>query len=146
MTDPATILAIVNGSVGLALKIGTVIKHLNDISQKLKYIEIGILSIVTECETIQTAWNAIEKWARLQTVETDDQQALLERLDRSLILGSMVISALDDDLVSFAASTQSSGFLRRSKFAWNENLFSQHQQRIRGQVGAMSLLLQTINL
>ena len=36
MADPVTILSILNGSVGIALKIGKVVKELYDVAQKMK--------------------------------------------------------------------------------------------------------------
>jgi hypothetical protein len=146
MTDPVTILSIVNGSLGLVLKIGTVIQTLYDISQKLKQAQITILSAISECETIQTAWSGIEIWARGQPRGTAIESQLLERLGLSLQLGDMVISAFEDDLVAWSRKSANPGFLGRSKIVWEESTFAQHQFRIRGQVAAMTLLLQVINL
>jgi hypothetical protein len=146
MADPVTILTIINGSLELALRIGTVIHALYDISQKLKQAQLTILSTITECETIQTAWAAIERWASSHPGGPAIESELLERLNKSLLNGKMVISAFEDDLVTWSRKSTNSGFLSRSKIVWEENTFSQHQFRIRGQVAAMTLLLQVINL
>lgn len=146
MADPVTILSIVNGSVGLALKIGTVIQTLYDISQKFKQAQPTILSAAAECETIQTAWTAIERWAQSQPDGGSVESGLLERLSKSLQMGNMVISAFEDDILAWNRKSTNPGFLSRSKIVWEEATFSQHQFRIRGQVTAMTLLLQVINL
>ena len=146
MADPVTILSIINGSLGLALRIGTVINALYDISQKLKQAQLTILSTITECETIQTAWIAIERWASSHPGGTAIESELLERLNKSLLNGQMVISAFEDDLIAWSRKSTNPSFLSRSKIVWEENTFSQHQFRIRGQVAAMTLLLQVINL
>jgi hypothetical protein len=142
MADPVTILSIINGSLGLALKIGTVIH----ISQKLKQAKLTILSTVAECETIQTAWSAIERWARSQRGGTNIESELLERLNLSLVVGDMVVSTFKDDLTAWSRKSANLSFLGRSKIVWEENKFHQHQFRIRGQVSAMTLLIQVISL
>jgi Asp/Glu/hydantoin racemase len=146
MADPVTILFIVNGSLSLALKIGTVIRELYNISQKLKQAQLTILSAASECETVQTAWSAVLKWAQGQPDGSTIEPELLERLGKSLKMGNMVISAFEDDLLTWNRKSANSGFLGRSKIAWEEATFSQHQFRIRGQAAAMTLLLQVINL
>ena len=146
MADPVTILSIIYGSLGLALKIGTVIHTLYDISQKLKQAQLTILSTITECETIQTVWSAIERWASSHPNGTAIESELLERLNKSLLNGQMVISAFENNLAAWSLKLTNPGFLSRSKIVWEENAFSQHQFRIRGQVAAMTLLLQVINL
>ena len=55
-----------------------------------------------------------------------------------------MISVLKDDLLTYRGGTKKLGFVRRSKAIWNENLSQAHQDRIRGQVVAVSLLLQAI--
>ncbi|KAF8851642.1 hypothetical protein BDZ45DRAFT_141943 [Acephala macrosclerotiorum] len=147
MADPATILAIINGSLSLALKLGTVANTLYTLSQRLKYAELTIQSLASECETIQAAWAGIETWARQQPVQCDEgQQLLLDRLMKSVLFGMMVLTALEEDLGGFIAQPQNPGFFRRNKVVWNEASFERHQHRIRGQVASMTLLLQVINL
>jgi hypothetical protein len=59
----------------------------------------------------------------------------------------MALSALEDDIVPFThEASQNLNFFRRSEVLCNEATFSRHQGRIRGQVAAMSLLIQIINL
>jgi hypothetical protein len=147
MADPATILAIVNGSVGLALKIGTVANKLYTLSQRLTYAELTIQLLASECKTIQAAWDGIEAWVRQQPDHHEEgQQALLDRIKESLLFGTMVLTALEGDLDQFINQPQGSGLLRRNKIVWNEASFKGHQDRIRGQVAAMTLLLQVIKL
>jgi hypothetical protein len=145
MADPVTIIAIVHGSIGLALKIGTIVKTLYSISQKLKNAELTLISTASECETIQIAWGRIETWARGLPDETAVEQELLDRLGQSLVVGTMVMSAFEQDILQIE-SAPPTRFMGRSRMAWKEECFAQHQDRIRGQVAAISLLLQVVNL
>jgi hypothetical protein len=144
MGEPVTILSIINGSLGIALKIAAVVNDLYDLKQKFEHAELELQSTIEECRTIQTAWYGIEAWVR--KADTTVEQKLLERLDQSLNVGVMVMSALEADLAAVCFESASAGLLRRSKIVWNQTLFAQHQGRIRAQVGAMTLLLQVIKL
>lgn len=45
-------------------------------------------------------WSGIEIWARNQPAEQNaEQQPLLDRLRQSLLFGTMVLGALEDDLM-----------------------------------------------
>lgn len=70
----------------------------------------------------------------------------MERLDRSLECGTLVIGALQDDLSAYIIGPEESDVIQNSKAVWNERSLQDHQHRIRGQVLAMSLLLQVIEL
>lgn len=148
--DPASVLAIVNGSIDLALKCASVVKSLHDVASKHKYAELFLVSMIDECQTFHLAWGRIQSWAQIRQESTstvDDQ--LVERLCSSLATGTMVLSALEQDLVnlgSAATPTEFLGFRRRNKTIWNEQVFRDHQDRLRGQIGAMTLLLGVVNL
>ncbi|CZR54211.1 uncharacterized protein PAC_04094 [Phialocephala subalpina] len=151
MADPASPASaspvdIINGSASLALKIASVIKTLHLVAQRFKSAELAIHSIASECQTVQSAWDAVESWARKQSIQNVDQEPLLNRLRQSLLFGTMVFDALDDELMPFLSERQGQGLFTRKGAVWNEVSFARHQDRIRGQVAAMTLLLQVINL
>ena len=146
MADPVSILAIVDGSVGLALKCAGVIKSLHDIAGKHKKAAVTIMSMVTEIDAIELAWNWVEKWAKDYSKDITVDVALLQRLDRSLDSGTRVISALQKDLSQYNNRDPRLSFGQRSKAVWNETALKDHQHRVRGQAGAMVLLLQVLQL
>jgi hypothetical protein len=149
MADPASVLSIVNGSIGLVLKIGSAVNKLYTLSQRLKYAELTLQALASECETVQTAWIGIEAWAQKQPVVSNAgyaQQVLLDRLERSLMFGAVVLTALEEDLEPLTVGPRNLGFFKKSKVVWNEAVFEGHQNRLRGQISAMTLLLQVTNL
>ncbi len=143
MADPISIISLVQGSVSLILQCGSTIKSLNDIARRYKQAELTLSSIVQEVDIIELAWKRITDWFESYTNEAGDVE-LLERLDKSLKCGTNVMSALQDDLLEY--ESKKLGFMQRSKLNWNEKALRNHQYRIRGQVQAMSLLLQVIEL
>lgn len=153
MADPISIVSLVEGSISLVLQCGSVAKTLSDIAGKYKQSKLTVLSMVQEVETIQLAWSRIKEWSQAYAEAADDaglaedsDRSFLERLDRSLECGTLVISALQDDLSDYADHADDLSFRQRSRVAWNEKALQDHQHRIRGQVMAMSLLLQVLEL
>ena len=143
MVDPISIVSLLEGSISLIIQCGSAIKSLNEIAAKYKQAELTLSSIIQEMDVIELAWKRIKDWFESYTNEAGDIE-LLERLDKSLKCGTNVISALQVDLLDYGS--MSLGFMQRSRLSWNEKALRDHQDRIRGQVQAMSLLLQVIEL
>ena len=143
MADPISIISLVEGSVTLIVQCGSAIKSLNEIAAKYKQAELILSSMIQEVDVIELAWKRIKDWFESYTNEAGDGE-LLERLDKSLKCGTNVISALQDDLLAYGSKKL--GFMQRTRLNWNEKALRDHQGRIRGQVQAMSLLLQVIEL
>ena len=145
MADPLLIISVIEGSLGLILQCGSVAKTLNDIAGKYKQAKLTILSLAQEVDTIELAWTRIRQWAEY-CAENNIEASFLERLDRSLNCGDLVISALQQDLPKYSSDSDLPTFAQRSKIAWNERVLRDHQHRLRGQVIAMNLLLQAIDM
>ena len=145
MADPLSILSIIESSLSLILQCGNVAKTLNDLAGKFKQAKLALLSMAQEVDTIELAWSRIRQWS-----ENCEQNQLdlpfVERLDRSLECGTLVISALQQDLAACTSDPHGSSVKQRAKLTWNEKALRDHQDRISRQAIAMSLLLQAINL
>lgn len=144
--DPATSLSLVSSSSNLALKCGKVVKELYQLAESYRDAEVSILSIITECRTIELAWNRIERWVAQNLGSIEDHEILQERLQLSLYSGSLVMGELEKDLAEVQGNPQFSTFRRRTKYLWNESLFKEHQHRIRGQICALTLLIEVMQL
>lgn len=142
--DPASVIQIVEGSLSLALQCGNAAKTLSDIAAKYKYAKLTIISMVQGLDTIQLAWSQIGEWSRGYVPETAGEGEFLQRLQRSLENGLLVMNALDGDLKPY--QTNSLSFMQRSRAIWNENTLRGHQERISHQAIAMNCLLQAIQL
>jgi hypothetical protein len=143
--DPISIITIVGAAGSLAFKCGMVIHTLYELMEKHKHAEISIMSIIQECRTIELAWSRIGRWAANGLDDYDDDQ-LSERLQLSLYSGQLVMTELEKDLTSFLGKSQHSKFRRKAKIVWSERMLQDHQNRLRGQVCAMILLLDVIQL
>jgi hypothetical protein len=144
--DPASILSIVNGCVGLAMKCGMIAADLHNLASKYKQAKLSVMALSNECHTLELVLDRIEFWARSSTEGSHLDNAVLEQLNSSLGLGAMVVSSLEEQLMLFKDIKQSSGFRRRAKIVWNDGVLKEHEDRIRGQLTALSCLLHVISL
>lgn len=116
--DPATIVQLTQGSISLALQCGHAAKALSDIVSKYKYVKLSINSLTLNLDAIQLAWSQIGEWfQRYESTSGLDDRLFLQRLQRSLENGELVIAALEEDLMPYHADILS--FRQRSKFLWN---------------------------
>ncbi len=140
--DPVTIAGIVEGSISLAVQCGSVVKSLNNIAGQYKYAKLTITTMTQNLDIMQLAWDRIGAWFKDYMLTDDD--GFIQRLERFLEAGSLVIDALEEDLQAYDASNMT--FAQRSRLVLNENTFQGHQNRIRDQAQTMALLLQAIQL
>ena len=145
MADPISVISLVEGSIGLVLQCGSVAKTLSDMIAKFRTAEVAITSLIQEVETIQFAWSRIKGWSEDHAEAATDSQ-FVQRLEKSLECGTLILSAIEQDLADYKDRADNASFVRRSKMAWNERAFLDHQHRVRGQVQAMTLLLQVSQL
>lgn len=143
--DPATIVGLVSSAAALATLCGSAAKDLNTLVSKFKNAKLAILSMVQGLDTMQLAWSRIGKWAQNQTFdELLEQDDFIGRLRQSLETGSLVMEALNEELLIY--KTLKMGLIQRTKVVWNEGTLRTHQELIQFQASSMAILLQAIHL
>ncbi|MCJ1461290.1 hypothetical protein MMC28_011672, partial [Mycoblastus sanguinarius] len=100
--------------------------------------------MVQGLDTIQLAWSQIGEWSERYVERRVGSELFLQRLQRSLNNGQIIMDALEGDLKPYQTSSLS--FKQRSKAVWNENTLRAHQDRISHQALAMTCLLQAVQL
>lgn len=148
MADPITVLQVISASTNLVAQCAQVIKGLHDLAGKIRNAELSVLSIANELDIIRLAWERIEgvlkSWEGMTETIADSDHDLLARLRQNLAFGDLILTSLAEDMNTF--TKRSFTFGQRSRYVWNEEKFRGHQDRIRGQVGAMNLLVSVLNL
>ena len=140
--DPVTIVGLVEGSIGLVVKCGSVTKSLNSIVGQYKHAPLTLSSMVENLNMMQCAWDRIRVWSK--DYAFTDNDGLMSRLERFLETGLLVLDALEKDLKRYDSSKLT--FRQRSRLLWNESTLQAHQTRIRDQAQSMGLLLQAVQL
>ncbi|KAL8949764.1 MAG: hypothetical protein Q9222_004163 [Ikaeria aurantiellina] len=106
-----------------------------------------IVVIVQELATTQCAWALVRD--TLGSHHHALSQDILVRLDEAFHWGSVILSDLDEELLACTKTPVASGeysFRQRTRLVWNEKKLRIHQDRIRGQVMSMSLLISVLRL
>lgn len=142
--DPASILALVAACASLVKSSASVVKSLHDIASSYKDAGLDILSLEEVCETTRFAWTRLEEWAAQNpsTIESSDE--VLQRFQRSIYAGQIMMNALEHDIAK--ATPRTGTFRRRANLVWNRSAFQEHQSRIRDQNAALQLLLQVLSM
>jgi hypothetical protein len=141
--DPASVVGLVAACGSLTKQCASVVTTLHGLIETYKHAELAMISIAEECSTIQYAWRKIAEWAEGNLHRVDDFEELGERLQRSIYCGELVMSALEEEVM--VVTSNSNNFKRRIGVVWNSGIFVEHQARLRGQVGALQLLIQILN-
>lgn len=144
--DPVTVLGIANAAANLGLKCVSIVHALHTAAERFKTAELAILSLVEECSTIELAWDQLRLYVQTDLAAVPENEQIVRRIQRSLYAGELVVEALQKDLDDALAAPLKSSLLQRTKVVWKEETLKDHQSRIRGQVGALTLLLQVIKL
>ena len=144
MADPITVVQIVSASASLAMQCAQVAKGLHDLASKLKNASLSILSTAHELDIIRLAWERIESSLRSWEGDDNSDRDLLQELRQKLDFGRLIVSSLADDLDAYRSRPYN--LSQRSRYVWNEENFKGHQDRIRGQVAAMNLLVSVLKL
>ena len=143
--DPASIIGLVDASIDLAVTCGSTVEHLNTLASQYKHARLTISSMVQTLDSLQLAWNRISVWSRSYVPDQDAvENGLVERLQRFLETGTLVMEALNQDL--FTYNPDDLGFTQRSRLIWNDQVLQNHRSRLRDQATSMTLLLQAIQL
>ena len=144
MADPATVIQVISASTSLVAQCAKVIKGLHDLAAKYKNAELSIHSIAHELDIIRLAWERIEGALRSWEGNENSDDELLQRLSQNLEFGALIVTSLAEDMSTFAKRPFT--FTQRSKYVWSEEKFRDHQDRIRGQVLAMNLLVSVLKM
>lgn len=144
MADPITIVQVVSASASLAMQCAQVAKGLHDLAGKYKNAEMNILSLANELDILRLAWERIESVLQLWEESDAADDGLLAEFRLKLRFGSLVVSSLANEIDAF--TKRPFNFLQRTKYVWDEENFRGHQDRIRGQVAAVNLLVSVLSL
>ncbi|KAF2657022.1 hypothetical protein K491DRAFT_777583 [Lophiostoma macrostomum CBS 122681] len=142
--DPASIFGIISACAGLVKLCASITSTLWSLNETYKGTELSIIALLDECESIRFAWACLEEWASTDASMMRDQEHLVHKLKRSIYTGELIMDAFEQDLTKVTPKTNT--FKRGVTFVWNEGDFQIHQARIRGQTGALQLLLQVISM
>jgi hypothetical protein len=143
--EPLSILALVEACGSLSLTLGKVIVVLRDLASTYKQVAMSIRSLTNECKTIAVAVERLQDWIESADATAIDSK-IWNQLRESLDYGELVVNALEQELRPMSDTRAVNGFRRKTKAMWALQTLKIHEDRVRGQVGGLTLLLQIVNL
>lgn len=144
MPYPISISSTIGGITALAAGCAKTIKCLYSINRSYRDAGSITKSITQELATIQCAWNVIQNMLEQRKFLDDINRELLLQLNQTIQHGRQTLSLLNNELSSctkLSTTAGEQGFRRRTAIIWNERRLRTHQDRIRGQIMSMSLLI-----
>lgn len=153
MAEPLTVRSITAGAYALIIRCGKTVRDLRAIA--LRYQETGrVLSSMAqelsqELAMVQYAWDSVHCMLHQWECQGAVDQDILLQLSQTLQYGRSILCTLDNDLASCltgSTSTEEHGFRQRTKVVWNAKRLRNNQDRIRGQMISMNLLISILNL
>jgi hypothetical protein len=142
--EPASVVGLVAACASLVRTCASLIKTLHNVAGLYRDAELSILSLIEVCETTRFAWTTLEEWANKNISTVEDANLVLQRFQRSLYAGQLIMGALEQDVAK--AIPKIGVFRRRANLVWNAAAFQEHQARIRDQNAALQLLLQVLSM
>jgi hypothetical protein len=143
--DPVSILALTQTCIALSCTLSKITISLKGLVDKFKVAELSVRSLAHECKTFEVAILTLKRWLDTQSAVLIIDDAVLGQLGDSMELGVLVASALETDLVHIQEHADK-GFRYQIRIVWAFDLLKEHTDRLRGQVHALSLLLQILSL
>ena len=142
MADPISVVSILAGSAIFVINCATMVRSLHRIACTFTEARLTVLSAIHELDTVRLAWQQIEQLLQRWKASDELDLEIIERLSQQLEFDALCINALARELPSIARKSYS--FSQATKVVWNEGLFQAHQDRVRGQASAMTLLLSVL--
>lgn len=149
MSEPLTAPSITAKAAALAVACGTTVKSIHAIVHRYQGIGLITSSIAQELASVQCVWDLVQTLLSQRMTHGDMDRELLFRLDRTIQHGRQIVNWLDSELASstsFLACTSEHGFRQRTRMIRNEKRWRSHQDRIRGQMMSMNLLIAMLRL
>ncbi|KAF4631118.1 hypothetical protein G7Y89_g7015 [Cudoniella acicularis] len=148
--DPFSIAISVGSIVGTCL---TVVKKLKDVHDKFKAVPQVVTSLHSEARITGVTLSHLQS-ILLGDADTIPSRALLETevlsaVDIALVGCSVTLSCLEDEIRSLVAKLDGDhdlGFTERAGFVFNDDKFKELLLQLRGQCGAISFLLQGLQM
>lgn len=141
--DPASILALVETCMTITVRVGTISNQLWSLKEKYKHVERKVAIFESQLGALSTAAIGISEW--LQTSAAQDAPVRQE-LQKSLGSCDLVVQVIMEYLDNAQSQSNKMSLWSKTKFLRDEKTISEYEGMLRGQVQALSLLLQILTL
>lgn len=141
--DPMSVLALVNTCVSITIRIGTITKQLWTLKEKYKHVERKVVLFESQLAALSATATGLSEW--LGGPVTYDEP-IRKELKRSLESCDTVVQVIMEYLAKAQAQSNKMTLWNKTRFLRDEGTILEYEGMLRGQVQALSLLLQILTL
>lgn len=115
---------------------------------RLQEADITLRLLLAELSAIKAALVQVEDWANYNSTNAPVNENLANGFSESLEGCQLAMELLGEEVTRLAAGFANSedDFGARIRTVWNESSMKDHQQRLHGQISALQLLLQAVQM
>ncbi|KAL8731710.1 MAG: hypothetical protein Q9181_004209 [Wetmoreana brouardii] len=144
--DPVSILGLIASAGTIASAITNTIRDLSGLRRQYTDADVRVRLLIKELSTIKSSLTQINDWAHFLDT-TNNQAELRDALQVALDGVELAMEALAEEVRGLVHDTSETsridlGFRAKTKYLWNEENMTEHENRLRAQVSALQLLLQ----
>ena len=141
--DPMSVLALVDTCMSITIRIGTITKQLWTLKEKYKHVEQKVVLLESQLAALSAAATGLSEW--LGGPVTYDEP-IRKELKRSLESCDTVVQVMMEYLAKAQAQSNKMTLWNKTRFLRDEGTILEYEGMLRGQVQALSLLLQILTL
>ena len=145
--DPCTVIGTISAAGAIVVGITNTIHKLVRIRERFKEADVTLRLLVAELSAVKAALLQIEDWANYNS-DGVVEGGLEHGFKLSLEGCQIAMDLLWDEVESLYEGFEDNddAFAARLRTVWKESSMKEHQQRLRGQIGALQLLLQAAHM
>lgn len=142
--EPASIVGLVGTCLSISVRTAAVGQQLYTLKERYKHAERKITLFETQLSALNTAARRLSIW--LETPPTQHLTEVQIELKQSLEACDTLVLLIMEYLSQAQSRQAKMSFWSKTKHVWDENAIKDYEGMLRGQVQALSLLLQILAL
>jgi hypothetical protein len=146
--DPVTFIGTLSATGAIVAGITKVAHKLSTLRGRFHEADTTLGLLIVELSAVKGALGQVDDWANFGSTNNPVSEDLAEAFELSLEGCRTAVSLLEEEVVTLtnAFLAEDDDFMARARTVWNESTIKDHQQKLHGQILALQLLLQTVQV
>jgi len=146
--DPISFLGALSAAGTIVAAITKCAHTLAQLRSRFQEADITLRLLLAELSAVKAALVQVEDWANYNSTNGPVQEELAIGFSDSLEGCQLAMDLLGEEVTRLATCFANSedDFGARMRTVWNESSMKDHQQRLHGQIAALQLLLQAVQM
>jgi hypothetical protein len=142
--EPASIVSLVGTCLSISTRVATIGQQLYTLKERYKHVERNITLFEMQLSALNTAARRVSIWLERPSTQCPTEMQI--ELKQSLEACDTLVLLIMEYLSQSQSRQAKMGLWSKTKHIWDENTIKEYEGMLRGQVQALSLLLQILAL